>query len=47
MIEGYIIGSLTATLCIIVGHVLHMRWLDRKLYKPYPKKQPPQQGSKP
>jgi hypothetical protein len=27
---------------ITAGCIVHMRWLDRKLYKPYPKKvQPP------
>jgi hypothetical protein len=27
---------------IVAGCIVHMRWLDRKLYNPYPKKvQPP------
>jgi hypothetical protein len=41
MIEALIyiaFGQISAILLIGAGHIFHMRVLDRKLYKPYPKK---------
>ncbi len=30
-------GGFFASFCIVLGHVLHMRYLDRRLIKPVPK----------
>jgi len=36
-------GVVLSLICATYGILVHMRYLDRRLYKPYPKKQNTQQ----
>jgi hypothetical protein len=48
MLEGYIVGALTALVSVTVGHILAKPWLDKRFNKALQKPvQQPKQGGTP